>query len=73
MKGSGEMKTIKLNISLSDDLCLKTVTIDENDTGLPDNHITLTRVAFAIIKAVNANKEHLAVHDLLNELNIDTE
>lgn len=66
------MKYIQLGLHLTDDdLGLKKVTIDHNDTDLESNSKLLELVAFAIIKSLRLNKESLMVQDLLSELGID--
>ncbi|GEM_PF-5796666 len=61
---------IQLGIHLNEELGLKSVTIDHNTTGLPNDSELLKRVAMTILKAIVLNKESVAVQDLLNELDI---
>lgn len=63
-------KYIQLGIHLNDELGIKAVTFDNNDTGLANDSELLKNVAFAIMKAVAINKESVKVQDLLNELDI---
>lgn len=64
------MKNIQLSISLSDDLGLKAIVYDYNDTELPSNSETLGNIAIAILKSLHLNKDDLLIQDLLNELDI---
>lgn len=64
------MKHIKLTIGLTDELGIKSVTIDYNDTELKSNSELVQRVAFTLLKAYSLNKDDMKLQDLLNELNI---
>ena len=64
------MKNIQLSISLSDDLGIKAIVYDYNDTELPSNSETLGNIAIAILKSLHLNKDDLLIQDLLNELDI---
>lgn len=61
---------IQLGINLNEELGLKSVTIDYNTTGLPNDSELLKLVAMTILKAIVLNKESVAVQDLLNDLDI---
>lgn len=64
------MKNIQLSISLSDDLGIKAIVYNYNDTELPSNSETLGNIAIAILKSLHLNKDDLLIQDLLNELDI---
>lgn len=63
---------IQLMFDIKADFCLKSVTFEYNDTGLPDNSDTLKNLAIAILKSIKVNQDSIGVQDLLNELNIKT-
>ena len=65
------MKMIILTFELTDDLGIKSIAYDYNDTELPSNSESLGKIAMAIIKSISLNKDSLIVQDLLNELNIE--
>lgn len=65
------MKTITLTFNISEDLAIKGVQFDFNDTCLPDDSITLYRLALALAVSVKSNEESLGVQDLLNSLDIN--
>ena len=67
------MKYLILTYTISDDLLLKQIDFDYNDTGLSDDTKTLLKISIATIKAILKNEESSAVQDLLNELNIPRE
>lgn len=64
------MKNIQLSISLSDDLGIKAIVYNYNDTELPSTSETLGNIAIAILKSLHLNKDDLLIQDLLNELDI---
>jgi len=64
------MKNIQISISLSDDLGIKAIVYNYNDTELPSNSETLGNIAIAILKSLHLNKDDLLIQDLLNELDI---
>lgn len=65
------MAYIQLGLFFNDKLGLKSVRIDHNDTGLPDDSKLLERVAFTLLKAIRINEDSVKVQDLLNELGIE--
>ena len=64
------MKCIRLEIILTDDLGIKSISIDQNETGLPSNSGLIRKVAIAVLQSISLNKESIQVQDMLNELNI---
>ena len=64
------MSIIQLTFELSDDLGLKSITFDYNDTKLPSSSETLGNIAIAILRAIEVNKDDLVIQDLLSELGI---
>lgn len=66
------MKWIQLSLHLTDDLGIKNVVIDYNDTGLESNSELVRLIAVTLLKSLKLNKDTLAVQDLLNELGIKT-
>jgi len=66
-----KLKHVQLTISLSEDLEMKTVSIDYNDTGLPDNSELVKKIAYTLLKSLSINKDDIKVQDLLNELGIE--
>lgn len=62
------MKHIKLLYSFTDDLALKEVEFQFNDTGLEDNSDLLKKVSIAMLKSIYHNEDSLAVQDLLNTI-----
>lgn len=65
------MKYIQFGIQLTDDLGIKAVVIEYNDTGLDNDSKLIETVAFTLLRSLNLNKESVAVQDLLNELGIE--
>lgn len=63
------MKLICLWLELTDELGLKSVVIDHNDTGLPSDSELLKKVAWALLKSLHHNHEELTINDLMNEIN----
>jgi hypothetical protein len=64
------MKTITISIGLTDELGIKVVTIDQNDTHLPENSTLIKMVCVGILKSLKASEDSVAVQDLLSELKI---
>ena len=64
------MKNIQLSIRLSDDLGVKGITIDYNDTDLESDSELVKRICFTLLKSIELNKEDIMVQDLLNSLEI---
>jgi hypothetical protein len=64
------MKYIQLGLHLTDDLGIKSVTIDHNETDLPSDSKLITLIAFALLKSIHLNKSDLELQDMLNELGI---
>lgn len=64
------MKWLQFSFNLTDDLAIKDVVIDWNDTGLPSDSKLIKMVAIALLKSIKLNEDTLAVQDLLNELDI---
>ena len=64
------MKYIQLGIHLTEELGLKSVTIDHNETDLPSDSNLINLVAFALLRSINLNKESVDLQDVLNELGI---
>ena len=64
------MKYVELGIFLTDDLGIKAVVIDQNETGLPSNSELIEKVCITLLKSLSLNKEDVQLQDLLNELNI---
>lgn len=67
------MKYIQLGIHLTDELGIKSVTIDHNDTSLPSDSDLIKRVSMTVLKSLILNKEDVIVQDLINELGIEIE
>ena len=61
---------IQLGVHLTGSLGMKSVTIDCNTTSLPSDSELIKKVAFTMLRALQLNKEDLALQDLLNELDI---
>jgi len=64
------MKYIQLGITLNDDLAIKSVIIQHNDTGLEDDYKLLKLVSIALLKSVILNEEDLELKDILKECGI---
>ena len=65
------MKHITLTFNIDDNMGLRSVTYDYNDTSLPNDSNMLEMIAVALLKSVRDNKDTLIVQDLFNELGID--
>jgi hypothetical protein len=64
------MKHLEIVFGFTDELGLKSVQFNYNDTGLPEDSELLRRVACALIESLSVNKESLKVQDILNQLDI---
>lgn len=64
------MKYIELGIFLTDDLGIKSIVIDQNDTGLESDSKLLKKVCIAILESLSLNKQDVEIQDMLNNLNI---
>lgn len=64
------MHIIQLTAELSDDLKLKSVTIDINTTELKNDSELVRQISWTILKSLVANKEDIQIQDMLNDLNI---
>jgi len=66
----GAAKYIDLQIKLTDDLGVQSVSIMRNDTDIVSDSKLLELVAFTILKGLRLNKDSILVQDLLIELDI---
>lgn len=64
------MKYVTVVFCLTDDLLLKEIVIDSNDTELPSDSDLLKKLSCATLKSLHLNKDSVMVQDLLNELDI---
>lgn len=64
------MPTIVLQLDISNDLGVKSVIIDYNDTGLPDDSNLIRKVAITLLKCLDQNEDSIKTADMLNELGI---
>lgn len=55
---------------MTEDLGIKSVAIDYNDTHLKDDGKLIELIAIALLKGLKANNDSIIVQDLLNELNL---
>lgn len=67
------MGYIQLSIFLTDDLAIKGVTFDHNDTGFKEDGELLESIASTLIATIKAHKDSIVVQDLLRELGIKRE
>ena len=58
-------KLIMLGIGLTDNLTIKKVWFEINETDLPDDHRTIELVANGLLKSVEANRGELLVKELI--------
>lgn len=65
------MRMVTLSYVLNEDLGLKSISFDYNDTGLEENSGLLRSIAFATIEALVKNDDSVKVQYLLNELGIE--
>jgi len=65
------MKYIQLGIELDDELVMKSVEIQHNDTEMPNDSKLLKATSVAMLKSIIQSSDSLAVQDLLHELGID--
>lgn len=64
-------KQITLSFHLEgENLGLKSVTFDVNETDLPNDSELLKMLATTLLKSIIINKQDVLVQDLLNELDI---
>ena len=63
-------KYIDLGFHFTEDLGLKAITFNHNDTHLPDDSKTLELIAIAMLKALHTNKQDMEIQDILNHFNI---
>lgn len=61
---------IQLGLHLTEDLGLKSVTIDQNTTELESDSVLLKNVAVCILKAISLNSKDISLQDLLNRNDI---
>lgn len=64
-----DMKKIILELEISDEMTLKSVIIQENDTDMPNDSTTIRKLGWTIFKACEENKESCAIQDLMSEVN----
>jgi hypothetical protein len=64
------MKCLTLVLCYNEELALKSVLIDKNETGLTSNSELVKIAAINMLKSFYLNKDDLLVQDLLRELNI---
>jgi len=64
------MRSIELDIVLTDDLGIKSCIINYNDTELPNNSYLIEKIAIGLLKAIYINKDDILIQDLLAELNM---
>ena len=64
------MKIIQLLFEVSDDLSLKSVTVEYNGTDLASDSTLIKNLCTATLKSLINNKDSVVVQDLLNELGI---
>ncbi len=64
------MRAINLTLHLSDELGIKSIDINYNDTNLPSNSELLFNIAMTLLKSLHLNEDSVKVQDLLQELNI---
>ena len=70
MKYYFNMKTIILQITLSDDYKLKNVTITHNDTGIISSKSLLTAISETIIESIELDDNKDDLNEFLSELKI---
>lgn len=63
-------KLISLSLHLTEDLGLRAITFNSNDTSLPNDTKTLERIAFAILQSIYSNRPDLELQDILNQFDI---
>lgn len=66
------MKHVQLSIGLTDELKLKTISININTTGLAPDSKLIKSICMAILLSYERESDSIATQDLLNELNIKT-
>jgi hypothetical protein len=64
------MKHITLTLKLTDNLGIKSIIIDDNETELPSDSNLIKICAIAMLESIAINKEDLQVQDILNDLDI---
>lgn len=64
------MKHIQISIDLSDELGIKSASINYNDTGLKSDSELVIKVAYTLLQSFSANKDDVLLQDLLREVNI---
>ena len=65
------MPYIQLGINLNDQLGIKSVIVEHNDTGFADDSKLIEMVATALLKGLRMNKDSIQVQELLKELGIE--
>ena len=61
---------IDLQINLSKDLLVQSVSITRNDTELVPDYKLLKLIAFAILKGLEVNKDDILIQELFRELGL---
>jgi len=67
------MKHIQITVGLTDDLVIKKITFDYNDTTFPSDSKLIESLSFAMLTSCRTNQESMGVQDLLNETGIKRE
>jgi len=64
------MKYINIGFSFTDDLALKHITINHNDTELDSDSELVKKVIMTALKSFHLNKDDVSFQDLLNKNDI---
>ncbi len=67
------MKHVQLTLHMTDELALKSVSIDFNSTHFPNDSKLVKLACLTLLKSLHLNKDSVLVQDLLYELGIETQ
>lgn len=67
------MKKLTITLNLTDDLKVKSIVFEENETGIKSDSELLNNAATAILSLLKSNKDDIEVQELLNDLQIPRE
>lgn len=67
------MKHIQISIDLTDELGIKSASVNYNDTGLKSDSELVIKVAYALLQSFSVNKDEVLLQDLLRDVNISVE
>lgn len=65
-----KVKNIVLHVTLTDELKVKSITFNHNDTGLESGKDLLDKLSRALLQSIEMDRNNDDINELLNELKI---